>query len=172
MNNELPHPQRPWYREPMMALVLGLPLLSVVAGFSLLGIAISAGGADAIPQEVRRTGKAQVGDIAADAQAQALGLRAQLRVDRSTGAVEVDFIEGDALDDARLELRLIHPTAAASDIEVPLVRHNAGYVGRLDATRRHDWKVVLSPADQQWRLIARLAADADDVRLHPALTDH
>lgn len=162
---------RPWYREPMMALVLGLPLMSVVAGFSLLGIAIGAGGADAIPQEVRRTGKAQVGDIAADARAHALGLRAQLSVDRGTGAVAVDFVDGEAPGDARLELRLVHPTAAARDVEVPLVQHNARYVGRLEATRRHDWMVVLSPADQQWRLIARLSADADDVRLHPALTD-
>lgn len=171
MTHDLPKAARPWYREPMMALVLGLPLMSVIAGFSLLGIAINAGGADAIPQEVRRTGKAQVGDIAADARAQALGLRAQLRVDRSTGAVAVDFLEGDVPEDARLDLRLIHPTAAASDIEVPLVRHNTGYVGRLEATRRHDWKVVLSPDGQDWRLIARLTADADDVRLHPALTD-
>lgn len=172
MNNDLARAPRPWYREPMMALVLGLPLMSVIAGFSLLGIAINAGGADAIPQEVRRTGKAQVGDIAADARAQALGLRAQLRVDRSTGAVALDFLEGDVPDESQLELRLIHPTAAASDITVPMVRHNAGYVGRLEATRRHDWQVVLAPADHDWRLIARLAADADDVRLHPALTDH
>jgi uncharacterized protein len=172
MNNDLPNPPRPWYREPMMALVLGLPMLSMVAGFSLLGIAINAGGADAIPQEVRRTGKAQVGSIAADARAEALGLRAQLRVDRSTGAVALDFVEGRIADDDRLALRLIHPTAAAGDIEVPLVRHNAGYIGRMDATRRHDWKVELAPVDQDWRLIARLAADADDVRLHPALTDH
>jgi uncharacterized protein len=162
---------RPWYREPMMALVLGLPLLSIVAGFSLLGIAIHAGGADAIPQEVRRTGKAQVGDIVADAQAERLGLRAHLSVDRETGAVTLSFLEGQAVHDARLELRLIHPTAAASDIEIPLLRHNAGYVGRMEATRRHDWLVVLSPIDPQWRLIARLAAQADDVRLHPALTD-
>lgn len=172
MNQDTPETTRPWYREPMMVLVLGLPMMSVVAGFSLLGIAIHAGGADAIPQEVRRTGKAQVGDIAADAHAEALGLRAQLRVDRGTGAVALDFVEGEAPDDARLELRLIHPTAAAGDIEVPLVRHNSRYIGRLEATRRHDWKVVLSPADQQWRLIARLAADADGVRLHPALTDN
>lgn len=162
---------RPWYREPMMAVVLGLPLMSVIAGFSLLGIAINAGGADAIPQEVRRTGKAQVGDIAADARAQALGLRANLGMDRGTGAVTLDFVEGETPEDARLELRLVHPTAAAADIAVPLVRHQAGYVGRLDATRRHDWKIVLAPADQQWRLIGRLAADADSVRLHPALTD-
>ena len=167
--NQQPHP--PWYREPMMAVVIGLPLMSIVAGFSLLGIALHAGGADAIPQEVRRTGKAQVGDIAADAQAHALGLRAQLHVDRETGAVALDFLEGDTPQDMQLELRLIHPTAAASDITVPLVRHNLGYLGRLEATRRHDWQLVLTPADRQWRLIARLGAQADAVRLHPALTD-
>lgn len=171
MNQDTPSPQLPWYREPMMALVLGLPMLSIVAGFSLLTIAIRAGGADAIPQEVRRTGKAQVGDIAADARATALGLRAELSVDRDTGAVGLAFIEGEAVDEGRLLLTLVHPTAAAADVRVPLVRSQSGWAGRMEATRRHDWKVELAPAEGDWRLIARLAGDADRVRLHPALTD-
>ncbi|MBB5015151.1 FixH family protein [Rehaibacterium terrae] len=161
---------RPWYREPMVWLMLAFPLSAVIAGLSTVAIAVRAGGADAVPESVRRTAQVQIADLAADQRALELGLSARLDLDADTGAVRVT-LEGDAGIPARLHLSAVHPTAAAADEALPLLRQDDAFLGRFTADRSHDWKLVLTPESGDWRLIARLPAGATRARLHPALTD-
>lgn len=44
-------PSRPWYREPMVWLVIGIPLAAVIGGLVTLGLAIQGGDALVITAE-------------------------------------------------------------------------------------------------------------------------
>src|SRR3546814_4704889 len=61
-----PTSTRPWYREPMVWLMLALPAAAVVAGLSTVVIAVRASGDDAIPESIRRTAPMQEAAIAPD----------------------------------------------------------------------------------------------------------
>ena len=162
-------PRRPWYREPMMWLVLGLPAAVVAASLSTLTLAIRAGGIDAVSDEVQRTGRIQVAALDADAEARRLGLSARLAVDADTGALSVELQGGDPAEPLRLDLR--HPTVAAEDRQVALTPAGARWLGRTDAPMDHDWKLELAPEDRRWRLVARLPKGRDEARLLPALDE-
>jgi len=159
---------RPWYREPMVWLMLALPAAAVVAGLSTVVIALRASGDDAVPESVRRTAQMQVADLAADQQAAQRRLRAQLRITRSTGAVQVS-VTGDTVLDDRLELQLIHPTDGARDAQATLVRSGEVWLGRIDAPLDRSWALALAAENDAWRLQGRLPIGQDRVPLEPAL---
>jgi uncharacterized protein len=156
--------ERPWYREPMVWLVIALPLSSIVAGTSLLGLAIHVGGADPVPDEVRRMSQIQVADLGADQRALARGLSAELAIDAGTGALRLAL---DGIDDATLTLQFVHPTEAGQDRSLPLVRSGDAWLGRFDGSLEHPWQLRLAPADRQWRLEGRIGAQPRAVALRP-----
>ena len=95
--------KRPFWREPMMWLVIGLPLASVVAGVFLVVVA-SRDSSDAVGDVVRRTAQIQVADLGPDARARDLRLSAIVRVDE--GYVEVLPVTGDFERDRPLRVLL------------------------------------------------------------------
>ena len=66
---------RSHWRNPVMWLVVGLPLLSIVAGVGLVVTAVRTGGADPVNDPVRRVAQIQTTDLGPDAAAKRLGLR-------------------------------------------------------------------------------------------------
>ena len=64
----------PWYREPMMWLVAGIPAVMVTASLVLVAISVHVGADEALPVDVRRTAQI-VEDLRADRAAIALGMR-------------------------------------------------------------------------------------------------
>lgn len=159
---------RPWYREPMLALVIGLPAAAVVAGFTTLGLAL---GGDSGDHRVRRVAQTQTADLAPDHAAARLALGAGLVLD-DTGAVALRF--GDPVpSESVLRLELRHSTVASRDRALRLVRAGEGlYVGRLESARAPGaYNVELAPEDVDWRLVGRLEAQSTQVRLEPALVD-
>ncbi len=169
-----PSPSRPWYREPLVWLVIGLPAMVVVAGAWTLAIAIRAGGADAVPDPVRRTAQVQQADLGPDREAARLGLAATLAVDAGSGALRVE-LQGPAADaqPALLWLELRHPTRA-EDHRLPLARAGQAWQGRLPAAEGaaaipHDWILRLAPDGDGWRLAGRLEAGGASAGLRPAV---
>lgn len=165
---------RPWYREPLVWLVIGLPAMVVVAGVWTLVVAARAGGADAVPDTVRRTAQVQQADLGPDREAARLGLEAELAVDASSGALQVS-LRGPAADaqPALLWLELRHPVRA-EDQRLPLSRAGEAWRGRLpDAGGGdgvpHDWILRLGPEDGAWRLAGRLETEATAATLRPAV---
>lgn len=152
----------------MVWLMLALPAAAVVAGLSTVVIAVRASGDDAVPESVRRTAQVQEADLAADRQAARRQLRAQLQVNRATGAVQVS-ITGDAITDDRVELRLVHATDGARDAVAVLVRSGALWLGRVNAPLDRPWALVLAADDGAWRLQGRLPIEQDSVSLEPAI---
>lgn len=159
---------RPWYREPMLWLVIGLPLCSVVAGLGLLGFALHAGDADAVPDEVRRMSQIQLSDLEADHAARRRGLQATLVISPDTGALRLTLADEPAATGA-LELRFVHPLQAAEDRQLTLTPTAGAWLGRFDGTLDHGWLLQLRPTDGQWRLSGRLAAGQHEVTLVPRL---
>ena len=157
-------PRRAW-REPMVWLVAGLPLLGVVAGIAIVVAALRSGGADALSDGVRRSAQVQVENTAADEEALRRGLAAQLRID--AGVIEVSLRRGPG-DAPALRLRLLHPGVAARDRELLLPRSGDGRwrapAGDLAA---HAWNLRLEPTGAQWRLAGRLDAGATQADLQP-----
>jgi uncharacterized protein len=161
---------RPWYREPMVWLVWGLPAAVVVASFLTLSIAIrSSGSVDAVRDPVQRVGKAQTFDLAPDRAAARLGLAAELRLAADTEAVEL-HATGGVMETERLSLVLTHPSESREDLSLELVRvEPERFVGRLAVPRDHAWNLHLAPIGEPWRLQGRLERGALSAELTPAV---
>lgn len=147
-------PQRRLWQIPVMWLVVGLPLASVIAGVSLVVIAIRAGGADTVTDQVDRVGQIQTADLGPDDNARQLGLSAVLRL--HDGAIDVLPVNGRFDRDQPLQLLLIHPTQAARDQAMQLQPTVSGWRADWPAQNAHDWKLELASADGRWRLRGRL----------------
>ncbi len=166
-------PTRPWFREPMVWLVIAIPFVSVIVGLSLVTIAIRSGSADAVPDVVRRTLQIQDADIAADRRAIELGLRGEISLDPSTGAIQVSLQgspeAGSALGAPALTLRLLHAGRASRDLELRLVQAGESWHGRIEGTVSQAWNIELSAEDNSWRVGGRLDPGATRSELIPML---
>ena len=91
------------WRMPVMWLVVGLPLASIIAGVGLVITAVNTGGADSVTDKVDRMSQIQTTDLGPDNQAQVLKLSAILRVDG--GQESLHFLE--LLGAQLLTLRLL-----------------------------------------------------------------
>ncbi|AWV06285.1 FixH family protein [Marilutibacter maris] len=185
-------------REPMVWLLIGLPVAAVVAGIAT--IVISSGGSDAVIDPVERTAQIQTVELGPDERARELKLSAVLQVDgqrllllpasgawtRDTTAPTVPASAGaESGDDASAEQRardgtshdrpltlvLSHPTDAAQDLQVELRPSELGWAAELEQALDpgHDWLLRLGPADGRWRLQGRLIATQQAARLGPVL---
>ena len=162
---------RPAAREPMLWLVVALPVFAVVAGIATLVLALRSGGADAVPSQVRRTAQIQVADLSADQLALRAKLRATLQVDVGTGALELRLLGAAASPPPTLRLDLVHPLHAEADRSLILVASGSTWHGRIDPARTHAWNLRLVSIDASWRLIGRLEREAAQATLRPALSE-
>jgi uncharacterized protein len=159
--------KKPFWKVPMMWLVIGLPLASVVAGLSLLFIAIRSGGADVVRDDVQRVSQIQTTDLGPDEAAMELRLSAVLRADE--GVVDVIPATGDFPRNAAMQLVLEHPTRATDEVQLELAPSDTGWRAEFAVDDSHDWIVQLAPADGAWRLRGRLPRQQHATRLAPAL---
>lgn len=159
--------RRPWWKMPVMWLVIGLPLLSIVAGVGLVIVAARSGGADVVRDEVRRVSQIQTADLGPDERARSLALSAVLSSDE--GVVRVIAATGEFERDRPLRLVLQHPSRGVEDVELELAPDETGWLAAHAIDHSHDWLVQLTPADGRWRLQARLPRDQHAVRLAPSL---
>lgn len=159
--------KRPFWREPMMWLVIGLPLASVIAGFLLLGLA-SRDSSDAVGDVVQRTARMQVADLGPDARARDLRLSAIIRIDE--GYVEVLPVTGEFGRDQPLRVVLRHPALAASDIELRAMPSENGWRADADVALDNDWKLELMPEGQAWRLQGRMPKGQRAAHVRPVFS--
>jgi len=164
------HERRPAWREPMVWLVAGLPLASVIAGIGLLVIASRSGGSDSIADPVRRTAQIQTADLGPDALARQLQLSAVVRID-DAGNVQLLPVSGQFRRDASLRIALRHPTRADLDRDLLLRPDATGWIASARIGVGHDWNVQLSPQDGQWRLQGRVPRGQRAAHLGPALSE-
>jgi hypothetical protein len=161
----------PW-REPIVWLMIVLVAASVLGSVQLLRVSLRDGPVDAVADEVRRTGQAQMADLGPDERAAAAGLAAIVRVDRASSALEVLAVSGPLDRTAPLRLHLRHPLRAAEDLSVQLAPGERGWRVSMALPQDHDWLLQLSPGDGSWRLLGRLPKGQLAAHLAPAVLHH
>ncbi|KAF0101983.1 MAG: hypothetical protein FD187_134 [bacterium] len=143
--------QRAWWKEPMVWLIAGLPATAVVASFATYFIA--AHKPDPLVKEgYQKQGMTVVNtDAKLDEAASALGLQAEISVERGRFMVALQGrLESPP---ASLKLFVAHPTDAARDRVVQLFRSAQGdYAGELADAPLGRHRIVLEPDDRVWRL--------------------
>lgn len=148
------HLQLPWWKEPMIWLVAGLPALAVVASFITYFIAAS----DPDPlvnAGYRKEGLAPVKDT--DKEQRAIAMQVQADLVFGNGEASIKLYGLLEKQPASLELLLLHPTHAAQDVRLLLPRTTPGRYSApaLDAgAGKRQW--ILEPDDKTWRLTGSL----------------
>jgi hypothetical protein len=159
--------KRPFWREPMMWLVIALPLASVIAGGILLTLAFR-DSSDSVGDLVQRTAQIQVSDLSPDARARDLRLSAIIRIDE--GYVEVLPVTGEFDRGQPLRIVLRHPTLAAADVELRAAPSDNGWRADAELGLDHDWKLELMPEGTPWRLQGRLPKGQRAAHVKPAFS--
>lgn len=149
MNTER-EPFTPFYKEPLVIIVAGIPLLAVILGFVILKLALS--GQDSLVNDsYYKDGVSYTENVEVDAKAAALNIVAQLLFTEDEINIQ---LSGDMAElPASLQLQLIHPTMQDQDITAFMQHMGDGrYAGVNELvmpSRRHVW---LQSLDQAWRV--------------------
>ena len=149
MNANSSHPL-PWYREPLVWMVLAIPATAVLGGVVMLVLA-NATWDGLVADDYYRQGMQINRSLARDAEAARLGLVAALAFPAS-GVVEAR-LTGAGTDGDRLTLRFAHATRTNADIQVRLTRSAGGvWRGALPPLPSGKWYAELG--NERWRLAA------------------
>ena len=153
--NVTPSRSSPWYREPLVWMVLAIPAAAVVAGAVMLVLA-NATWDGLVADDYYQRGMQINRSLARDAAAGRLELEASLSFP-APGVVEARLtgmdIAAATSDGGRLNLRFARAARAGKDVRIPMTRDVAGmWRGTLPAIAPGKWYVELG--NDQWRLAA------------------
>ena len=161
-------PPSPWYREPLVWMVLAIPAAAVLAGAVMLVLANTTWDG-LVADDYYRRGMEINRSLARDAEATRLGLEAVVSFPkpgiveaRLTGDVDAAMATG-----TRLDLRFAHAARAGADVRVVMTRDTTGiWRGTLPEMAPGKWYVELG--NERWRLAApaRLPASRGMLVLH------
>ena len=143
----------PWYREPLVWMVLAIPAAAVLAGAVMLVLA-NATWDGLVADDYYRRGMEINRSLARDAEATRLGLEAVVSFP-APGRVEARLSGADGAAAAapgdRLTLRFAHAARAGADVRVLLTRDAGGiWRGVRPAIAPGKWYVEIG--NEQWRL--------------------
>lgn len=147
---------RPWYREPLVWLLIAIPASAVVAGFVTLALAIATRDGLVVDDYYWR-GKEINRLLARDREASVRGMEAQARFDEERGLLVVRLQAAKAMElPAELRFSLLHATRAGLDRQVVVaLAPDGNYYAPLAPVPAGRWHVQLET--ERWRLIGRLA---------------
>lgn len=162
MNDPL---RRPWWKEPMIWLIAGLPAIAVVASFATYFIA--ADKPDSLVNAgYHKEGMAPGKDISREERAAALAIRGELTA--VAGVARLKLSGRLEAMPASLDLLLLHPTQSDQDVRIQLQELGRGeYVGVMPAGSQGKRQWVLEPRDRVWRLVGSIELGSDSFRNRP-----
>lgn len=138
--------KRPWYREPLVWLLIAPPAAAIVGGIITIYLAVATQDG-LVVDDYYEQGKAINQVLGRDQAARAQGLSARLQLQQ--GRAELRLAGAIAVPE--LTLKLLHATRAAQDVVLVLDRAGDGvYRAPLPALAPGRWHVQLEGAD--WRL--------------------
>ncbi len=145
----------PWYREPWPWLLMAGPVAVIIAGIVTLLFAIESSDG-LVADDYYKQGMAINQIMLRDRRAHELDYRAQLTIDRASGAVAL-ALTGREMPTGPLILQLAHPTRGGMDQTLtlsPLSRTEyqaffASRIARIDDAR---WRITLHDRNNSWRL--------------------
>ena len=140
------------FANPVLVLVIALPLLAVAGSFVSLALAVTRGDRE-LPKDYHWEGGALEADQQREARAAQLHIGAMLVLDTATQRCIVT-LHGAAPD--ALHLRLTHPTQDAADLQLTLPRESGRYSAPCKALPEAHWWLELADDQDHWLLRTRL----------------
>jgi len=161
----MPHSEKPWYREPMVWMLISIPGLTVVAALVTIYLAIVTEDG-LVEDDYYKSGKEINQLLRRDRQASRLGLQARIVFPKlegellvySTSRIPVQWPDV-------LVLRLLHVLKSGRDLRFDL-RHrgNGEYHGRVPRIQSGKWYIQLET--DSWRLLGtKMVPGGLDLRL-------
>lgn len=167
---------RPWWKEPMVWLIITLPAIAVIASFTSYYFA-ARDPDPMVKDEYRKEGFAVLAPASeAGKAAAALGLSARLTA--SNGHLELQLHGHLTARPEQLTLNIIHPSQEKRDIHVLLAHsHELSYISPAPVVGSGKRILVLEPEDRAWRItgqwmapfsgMTELVAKANNPSTHP-----
>ncbi|MGD8785128.1 MAG: FixH family protein [Thioalkalispiraceae bacterium] len=158
---------KPWYRQFWPWFLMSFPAAAVIAG--IITIVIATSNKDhAVVDDYYKKGLAINRVIDQQQQAASMGLTASAEYVEATGELELVLDSKSNVNLDSLGLKMVHPTRASLDRHVLLHKDDKGlYKTKLNELQAGRWNAILEPADQQWRLDARIVIPAGKWRFKP-----
>jgi uncharacterized protein len=153
-------------KEPMVWLMLGIPVLTAIAGFYTLHIAGLAKATDVVNIPVTRVAQIQDSNLSADMFAAKENIAAKLDVSSGYWVVS----SSNNLDDSKLILALQHPVDKTQDIQLVLEKHGNRFINHSAVPKNNDWVLQLSDMNSQWRVVGRLHKQDDVANLKASVS--
>lgn len=142
----------PWYREPMVWMIIAIPLSAVIYGSWFLWV--STQGYDGlVVDDYYKRGKEINKVLVRDHFAAEHGLQAALAFEPATGVVSAELISSDGYGfPGVISLSFMHPTRAGEDVGLVLERGPDGrfFADLPGALREGRWYVQVG--GREWRL--------------------
>lgn len=163
--NEKRHP----LREPMVWLLIALPLAAIIGSIWLVVESSRGGSIDVVADDVQRTGQIQTSDTSPDLLAANMRLGAVFQYEGDS--VHVFPAGGEFPRHDPLQLMLLHPQEKSGDTVLVLTPDETGWHGTLTVDPGHDWQVILSDKAVSWRIRGRLPKGQRAAHLGSSLAD-
>lgn len=140
-----------WRQEPMVWMIIAIPLSSVLVGFLMLWLAINSNDG-LVFDDYHQQGKEINRVLERDAMASSLGIKAQIAFLPDSHRLELSLSYRKALTlPDMLSLRFLHPTRAGEDVHMSLQRAGARqYIGEIPSLSSGRWIVQLET--DEWRV--------------------
>lgn len=160
MNHDSSHQiSTPWYKIPVVWLMIGIPASSIVLGISLLVIAVT-NADDVVADDWYKQGRSVNRDLDSEAIAQRFGLTVSFELKEQETKAVLTATTAIAWPE-RLQLALRHPTFAKQDKVLVLAHQGEGiYSGEPAHYKGHDTIATITPDDNYWRLQHRVSLSA------------
>lgn len=141
---------KPWYKEPMVWLVLGIPLLAVFWGVVIITLAV--GTKDSLVSDsYYKDGVSYTENVEMDNKAKRLLLKANLVFVNGEARLTLDGYLDEYPNS--LVLQLIHPTLKERDASVFLqIQADGNYAGVSEISLPDRRRIWLQSPEQGWRI--------------------
>ena len=149
--------KKPWYKQPLVWLVIAFPAAAVIGGISLLILSLNLDTAVVVDDYYKR-GKEINRVLTRDKKARELGIRGVSIYSSENNMISVTLASaaGDALESEEVTLDLMHATRGGMDVSMPLSARTPGlYQASLEQSLvRGPWNVQVSTSE--WRVHGRI----------------
>jgi hypothetical protein len=158
------------WQEPMVWLMVGIPFLTVIAGFYTLYLAINAGPLDPPKISVQRIAQAQTVNNSIDEYSTAQKYYAFLIIDKSqpTWKLSLKTIPSNLIE-KDINIVFVHPQRADQDITIQLPK-NQDTIQMPTTVTFKPHQIVVSDAKGQWRLVG-VDNGSNQIILTPVLSN-
>jgi len=142
--------QRPWYKEPFVWMIIGVPLSSVIAGVIFLSLAIST--KDTLVRDnYYKDGLAINQELQWEKKAKELDIKVSFII--AGDELTLDLVSSRQTPPNTLVIKFSHPTLKEKDRDAFLQRgENGKYMGLLENIDNNRFYIQIESIEQSWRL--------------------